>query len=609
MRWSPIQWLHNLFVAQSLYISVAADRSQRLRGRRLRGGAACVDTVGSVILEAIQKAQDDNNNGGGKRRGRNLLFFDLDRAWNLAQDLYGQVVEELEETSTQTTSTNTTQGERIVADVVIVGAGAAGLSAAAELLEEDPDLNVIILESTERIGGRVRSHTMGAWGREAVVEDGANWIIPLKENVLWEEAQDIGLRGMPNDYTDWIVYDANGTVVDPTLVDAEHKRFTEAFIAAGVDADEQFTAEHESFNDRGVLALLEDNGWAVASDTSGNLDAVMQWLYIDYEYAVRDVSTRYFPYEAPNPFLVTDQRGYETLLQHFQGEHIPRDKILLNQRVTSIDYDADVCIQQCIGVCVGPRYKAIVKTEDGTEYLTQRVILTVSTGVINNDRIDFNPSFQYPHAQYNPYRMAQYVKIFYQFEEPFWGTTEFVEVARNPANRGLCNHWQNMDLAIPGSGIIRCELMTEGFLALIDPVTEELSHATLDSLLDPLRAVYGNETVGAPLDVYYPKINKDVDFGNGAYGAWQIGKSFTDFAKFYGGIDVLTNYCDHNGCNSAGEWILQMSGSASCYDHSEFVHGALFAGQRSARFALESLGYDVKTDTSECDKWWNELER
>ncbi len=46
-------------------------------------------------------------------------------------------------------------------DVIIIGAGAAGLSAARALLDRDPLSTIAILEATDRIGGRVRSATLG----------------------------------------------------------------------------------------------------------------------------------------------------------------------------------------------------------------------------------------------------------------------------------------------------------------------------------------------------------------------------------------------------------------------------------------------------------------
>ena len=58
----------------------------------------------------------------------------------------------------------------VYTDVVIVGAGTSGLAAASRLQKVDPDLNFVLLESQDRVGGRVRSTVMGvappaAWRR------------------------------------------------------------------------------------------------------------------------------------------------------------------------------------------------------------------------------------------------------------------------------------------------------------------------------------------------------------------------------------------------------------------------------------------------------------
>lgn len=46
-------------------------------------------------------------------------------------------------------------------DVIIIGAGAAGMSAAKTLLERNASLAITILEATDRIGGRVRTMQLG----------------------------------------------------------------------------------------------------------------------------------------------------------------------------------------------------------------------------------------------------------------------------------------------------------------------------------------------------------------------------------------------------------------------------------------------------------------
>ncbi len=53
-------------------------------------------------------------------------------------------------------------------DVLIVGAGVSGLSAAHFLRKMAPGLNVVLLEKSQRVGGAIRSHReqgfLAEWG-------------------------------------------------------------------------------------------------------------------------------------------------------------------------------------------------------------------------------------------------------------------------------------------------------------------------------------------------------------------------------------------------------------------------------------------------------------
>jgi len=49
------------------------------------------------------------------------------------------------------------EAERKIYDVIVIGAGIAGLTAAESLLAHDKNLDVIVVEGSDRVGGRVCS--------------------------------------------------------------------------------------------------------------------------------------------------------------------------------------------------------------------------------------------------------------------------------------------------------------------------------------------------------------------------------------------------------------------------------------------------------------------
>src|ERR671913_2082991 len=81
------------------------------------------------------------------------------------------------------------------ADVVVVGAGLAGLLAARELLAAN--VSVLVLEARDRVGGRLLNHTLA---NGSVVEVGGQWVGPTQDRVL-ALAEELGVGLFPT-YTE-----------------------------------------------------------------------------------------------------------------------------------------------------------------------------------------------------------------------------------------------------------------------------------------------------------------------------------------------------------------------------------------------------------------------
>ncbi len=96
-------------------------------------------------------------------------------------------------------------------DVVIIGAGAAGLGAALRLCEAG--LEVEILEACEQIGGRVRTVASGL--KKTPFDLGAEFIYGVK-NEVWDFARAAGLKCRPIPERHWIA-SSSGLVRDDAI--------------------------------------------------------------------------------------------------------------------------------------------------------------------------------------------------------------------------------------------------------------------------------------------------------------------------------------------------------------------------------------------------------
>src|SRR5215472_702021 len=90
------------------------------------------------------------------------------------------------------------------ADVLVVGAGLAGLTAARELVAEGR--SVLVLEARDQVGGRVVNRDIGG-GK--IVEMGGQWAGPTQDRLL-ALAADLGVGTFPTYDTGQKVLHFNG---------------------------------------------------------------------------------------------------------------------------------------------------------------------------------------------------------------------------------------------------------------------------------------------------------------------------------------------------------------------------------------------------------------
>lgn len=75
-------------------------------------------------------------------------------------------------------------------DVLVLGAGLAGLSAAHRIHTSHPSLSILILEARDRVGGRTWSQPLPSG--EGTVDLGAAWINDTNQSRMYELATRFG---------------------------------------------------------------------------------------------------------------------------------------------------------------------------------------------------------------------------------------------------------------------------------------------------------------------------------------------------------------------------------------------------------------------------------
>jgi hypothetical protein len=250
---------------------------------------------------------------------------------------------------------------------------------------------------------------------------------------------------------------------------------------------------------------------------------------------------------------------------------------------------------------INESYKVVIESVDTingqncSNIIAKRVIVTVPVGVLrgNGYGISFDPPLN---LDILPMHMGQYSKFFVKFKNNFWGNNQFLGILRPKAFQGVCSHWNNLDYYIPGSKMLMCSMTDEGMAKYIS------MNMTTNDLLKPLRNVYGTKVVNREIvTTYLSRWDQEPTTGYGSFSSFKAGYTLEDYYKFFGGAPPEYEYGNGEGVNKAGEWVVHIGGAASCFEYYEYVDGAYYAGQRSAGFVLQSLGYENVTLLRECD--------
>jgi len=366
-------------------------------------------------------------------------------------------------------------------------------------------------------------------------------------------------------------------------------------------------------NEKGLLSAFVDCGY----DSTDPYDFFFKWFNYDWATTTEDGSILNFWNDDENDDSIENEDSIDLsshntvakgMLSKSLQKYAKQNKIspTFRHAVERIWYE----IKEGNGIRAKLQVRKLKgkkghKSDGCVIYKAKRIISTVSAGVYNNKLIDFIPPLKFPEETYNPMQVGQQFQVFYQFKNKFWdemiGNDSFFFTVSLDDPDGVSVSWWNLDREgmMPGSKIIMLDMVTKAFGKFVGKNNmrrKRINKRKLRSLLKPLKILFGDKYEN-PKKMIYSDYHSNKDYGYGAFSYWKKGVSPTNYFNFWGRYDFgdYIRKCRHNGCNGPPknkdtEWILYLSGAASCLDWFETMDGAWHSGEISAKLMMESLG-------------------
>ncbi|KAL8474139.1 hypothetical protein ACS0TY_030831 [Phlomoides rotata] len=322
--------------------------------------------------------------------------------------------------------------------VIVIGAGFAGISAARAL--HDASFQVTLLESRERIGGRV--HTDYSFGFP--VDLGASWLHGVcKENPL---ASLIGRLGLPlyrtsgdnsvlydHDLESYALYDMDGNQVPQELV----TKIGETFESILKETDLVRKEYSKDMSIQLAISIVFERRPDLRLE--GLDHKVLQWYLCRME--------GWFAADAETISL----KGWdqEELLPGGHGLMVRGYLPVINTLAKGLDIRLGHRVTKIVRRHNGVK----VTVEDGRTFIADAAVIAVPLGVLKSNAIKFEPRLpEWKEEAINDIGVGIENKIVLHFDSVFWPNVEFLGVVAETSYE--CSYFLNLHKATGHSVLV-----------------------------------------------------------------------------------------------------------------------------------------------------------
>lgn len=413
------------------------------------------------------------------------------------------------------------------ADVIVIGAGIAGLAAARRL--HDEGYSVIVLEARDRIGGRIWTNTeLGI-----PLDMGASWIEGIEGNPLMDIVAENDIEVQPTDEDSVIIYDTDGSELsdeDEEVMDEMDEAIEDIADELSEDTDEDIplsTAVERYIEEND---LDEDELRLLAFVSNDN-------ILMNYAADAEDLSILYYDMESEGDggdVLFPD--GY-VQIPNVLAEDLD---IRLEHIVESINYGDGV----------------EVETNRGT-FSADYVVVTLPLGVLKRGAVRFNPPLpQRKQTAIDRMGMGVMNKLYLRFSEVFWDND--YEMFDYISEDGRWQSWYDMSNVVDEPVLLGFNAGRRGL------EVEELSdEETVEDAMRVLRIIFPDAP--DPIDYTLTRWASD-PFAGGSYSYARVGSTPEDYEALAEPLDG----------------VVFFAGEATEIQYAAGVDGALRTGLRAA---------------------------